>query len=334
MSGTGTRGNGTVTAGIVTYLDRAAMCIEVAESAMAAGADRVVVVLNGCTPESAEALRAWAGDRAGTVELVDLGENTGSAGGFHVALREARRESRWVWLLDDDNVASLSSLDCALTNAERSDVAVLSMVRDSDEAHAEILAGADPRTAYPVPGSFFGVDIVTRLRRRGGRTSDAVAATWELSAPMPQGSYGGLVVRTDVIDAVGLPRRDFELYFDDVEYTRRIVAAGYPIRLVRDATITDLGAKWADTSDGGSYVRAMARSGQIWKTRYSMRNSTFVEWRSGGVPTKARLLLNAGVYFCYAALVTRFDLVFLRAGLRATRDGIAGRLGRTWPYGS
>lgn len=312
----------------VTYGTRHALCLEAVAAFLRNGVDHIIIISNGSSSASLAALESLA-EEEGSVTLLRNIENRGSAPAFAQGISAALDcDAEWVWVLDDDNVPADNALHEALNVAGADpylNVAV-SCVRDSDESHRQILDGVSIPDAYPPPGSFFGVDVIRRLQRK-----------WVRSAPggydggnvrLPQAPYGGLLLARETILQNGLPREGFVLYFDDVEFTRRLVANGTPLLFSSRSVIHDQDTKWAD-HDGGTYVSAMVRSGDVRKIFYSYRNSTLIDWSSAeksGV--RLRFALNFVIYFGYVAFTARIkDIWFTRLFLLAALDGFRGRLG-------
>ncbi|AUS95180.1 hypothetical protein CDQ84_03205 [Clostridium thermosuccinogenes] len=50
--------------------------------------------------------------------------------------------------------------------------------------------------------------------------------------------FVGFFIPKEIIDKVGLPRKDFFIYYDDDEYARRIIKKGYKIYKIRDSIIS------------------------------------------------------------------------------------------------
>ncbi len=139
-------------------------------------------------------------------ELLRLEENVGGAGGFHRGAARAHAEGYdWLWLLDDDTLATGNSLAALLAGAARAPGGVpmllTSQVRWKDER-------LHPMN-YPVPR--------WRWRR-------------ELAAGVADGlllvryaTFVSVVVHRTAIDRFGLPLEHFFIWGDDVEFTARVL---------------------------------------------------------------------------------------------------------------
>ncbi|MCL3817235.1 glycosyltransferase [Aeromicrobium wangtongii] len=307
----------------VTYGDRHAYCLDAVAAFFRNGIDEVVVISNGSSHRSLAALRA--SERTDPrLTVLHTEDNRGSAPAFAEGLCEAlAREAEWVWILDDDNIPEDNALAEALhlvrSQPDPTLVAV-SCVRDTDESHALLLSGVSPDAAFPPPGAFFGVDVLrrTRVARPPERSMR------EECIRLPQAPYGGLLLSRQAVEVCGLPRADFVLYFDDVEYTRRLVASGVILILAPGARIHDQGQKWADHR-GRTYLDAMIMSADKRKIYYSYRNSTVTDWsRATSKRAKLRFAANWISYLAYVLVKSRlrnawFSFLFIRAAIDAVR---------------
>lgn len=135
----------TTVAIIVTYGNRAELCLRVIEAAFGNGVDQALVIDNGSPEENAAKLRFAAANDARIV-LLRQDENLGSAGGIARGLERAiDLRPEYIWFLDDDNLPNADCLARLLcTQSAMSSVfpeAVLYCYRGStriDDLHAII----------------------------------------------------------------------------------------------------------------------------------------------------------------------------------------------------
>jgi GT2 family glycosyltransferase len=291
----------------ITHADRAHLCIKAAESALRAGVDALVIVLNGVKYPSEELIKTYAHGRPG-VHLVQSEVNTGAAGGFYIGLSKALElQGDLVWLLDDDNFPQLDALAVLIDEFQRlsSHTAgippTLCSARKSDPLHANILAGMPAKLAFPPRGSSVGFDVRHHFRRRRSIRyvdSGSCAALTEI----PYAPFGGLLMHKATIEAIGLPLQSLVLYEDDTEYTTRIESAGGNLYLVRDSHIEDGDPKW--TSSGmGRGPSALITGGNSVRLYYGVRNRTLHDLKmANSVRERTMFCINSIVYLTYAAL--------------------------------
>jgi rhamnopyranosyl-N-acetylglucosaminyl-diphospho-decaprenol beta-1,3/1,4-galactofuranosyltransferase len=173
------------------------------------GLDEILVVDNASTDGTEGWLREQAEAGAVPVHTRHLTENTGGAGGFHDGLALAvERGADLVWLMDDDGVPDPDCLERLLEHEGSLDFwgpVVL------DEADAT-------RLVFPIrlPG---GARVVHALAdaeaaARSGLIADVVIP------------FNGVLVTRDLVERIGLPRAEFFIWGDDVEYLWRARRAG------------------------------------------------------------------------------------------------------------
>lgn len=193
-----------VCAVVVTYnrLDLLRECLA-ALGAQERPADTVLVVDNASTDGTAAAVRAefpW-------VELLALEKNVGGAGGFHRGLEEGHaRGYDWIWLMDDDTIATPGALEALLDGARRAPgdrppLLLCSTVRWTDGS-MHPMNRVHPRWRWPVElarGAEEGLMLF--------RTSTFVS----------------LLVHREAVDRFGLPLSHYFIWSDDVEYTARVL---------------------------------------------------------------------------------------------------------------
>ncbi|WP_237111782.1 glycosyltransferase family 2 protein [Nocardioides sp. WS12] len=178
------------------------------------GLERILVVDNASTDGTGE----WLG--ASGVEFETLATNTGGAGGFHHGLEWAVREGAdLVWLMDDDGMPAPDCLDRLLERVERDGL---------EFCGPAVLAEHDPsRLCFPIrlPG---GTKVVHAMAEVEAAAVDGLIE----GVVIP---FNGVLVTRDLVERIGLPREEFFIWGDDVEYLWRAERAGARIATVVDA---------------------------------------------------------------------------------------------------
>jgi rhamnopyranosyl-N-acetylglucosaminyl-diphospho-decaprenol beta-1,3/1,4-galactofuranosyltransferase len=158
-----------------------------------------------------------------------LAENRGGSGGFHAGLDWAlERGADLAWLMDDDGRPDPDCLDLLLAR------------EGLDFWGPVVLAEQDPsRLCFPIriPGSSRVLRRMTDVERaaRDGLVRDVVIP------------FNGVLVTRELVERIGLPRAEFFLWGDDVEFLWRARKAGARVATVVDAhflhpATDDLGA--------------------------------------------------------------------------------------------
>ncbi|MHB1282738.1 MAG: glycosyltransferase [Sulfuriferula sp.] len=315
----------------ITYGDRQALLRQVLDSLPAQGVARVVVVDNGAQWPVSEMLRASYGD---FVDVVTMGRNTGSAGGFKAGIARAMElHTEFLWLLDDDNRPQPGCLDELLGAYARERETVpgdrLAVLAFRPEHQADVAAGVPIRHINARQDSFCGfhvLDIPYKFwrRTRWGRPRGPVPAWVRLDvAP-----YGGLLLGREVVQAIGVPDERFVLYADDTEHTWRITARGGRIVLVTAARIEDLESSWNIKARFGNSFAGWLRGSSELRAWYGMRNQAWFDThrrcRRPAICTLNRLLYMALLRLAAWRSGTGDRYALLR---QAAAAGRAGQLG-------
>ena len=181
------------------------------------GLEQILVVDNASTDGTGEWLATLAEP---TVRHETLATNTGGAGGFHHGLGWAVREgAELVWLMDDDGLPEPDCLNLLLTRVERDGL---------EFSGPAVLAEQDPtRLCFPIrlPGGTRVVHEMATVEAaaRDGLIDDVVIP------------FNGVLLTRDLVERIGLPREEFFIWGDDVEYLWRAERAGARIATVVEA---------------------------------------------------------------------------------------------------
>ena len=220
-----------VVAVVVTW-NRAAL-LERVLRALVAGTTKpgaVVVVDNASTDETPALLERLTDELATPMTIVRLDHNSGGAGGFHAGLAAAQDlDGELFWLMDDDGEPEP---DCLARLLEHMD--------DFDFVGPAVVAEGDvQQLCFPirVPGTASALRSVADVDRAAedGLLRDIVIP------------FNGVLISTALVERVGLPRSEFFIWGDDVEYLWRARAAG-----ARIATVVGARFRHPSTDDLGT----------------------------------------------------------------------------------
>lgn len=247
-----------VAAVIVTYnrVDKLAKVMD-SLAAQTRRPDRIYVVDNASTDGTRAFLDARKSDRLVHLRLT---KNIGGAGGFNEGMKVAYADGfDLVWISDDDaypHADALEKLIEALTNFEKISgyrpTYACSAVRWIDGSWCEMNT---PDTVWDWP-RFYSENSRYFLVRSC--------------------SFVSVLVPRWAIAKHGLPIKDYFIWFDDAEYTRRL-SRTYPGIFVPDSLVThDVGL-----NQGVNY--GMITDSSVWKYEYGARNETSFRRREFGM---------------------------------------------------
>lgn len=300
---------------------------------------KVVVVDNGAQDPIATLVRERGWEAR--VEVVSLGSNTGSSGGFKAGIAAAHASGHeFIWLLDDDNRPQREALQRLFVGYDllggNPDNTMLSLRITTRHIYDATLTHGHLPDIYPADSCkefhLFKRLAAWRVRKRHElvHEQESQAVNFPLFA-IPYATYGGFLFHRDWVARVGYPREDFYLYVDDYEYTHRFVKAGGRIYLCQPSWVEDLDFSWSIETRRIPLI--ISRESSLIRSYYSLRNVVFFEqqfrrfapvyWLN--VCTYFTLILMAGLVFERDPRATwrRWRLL-----LRAFRNGLHGRLGR------
>jgi rhamnopyranosyl-N-acetylglucosaminyl-diphospho-decaprenol beta-1,3/1,4-galactofuranosyltransferase len=252
----------------------------------------VVVVDNASSDGTPEMVRSEFPDAT----LVALSENVGGAGGFHAAIERAHAsDPDWVWVMDDDTIARPDTLERLLA----------APWREAGLREPALLASrVDWSDGAPHPMN------TPILRRRDG--DGLVAAAGAGLLPLRATTFVSLLVSGRAIDRHGLPRREFFLQADDVEFTARILRAGTGY-LVPDSVVEHRTATAHTFAD------------DPFRFYHHLRNTLFMlrgdAWDPAEKPALAWVVIDSSARFMRRS---GWSAESVRTVVRALRDGARG----------
>ena len=158
------------------------------------------------------------------VSFVRNNTNTGGAGGFAKGILLASKyKADWIWLMDDDAVPRINALEELIS----------------------VASNINNKTAVLCSAVYeYGEKALVHRRFFNSRTCTErnlpVNAYTKKSIDIDIASFIGFFLRSKVIKAIGLPTKEYFLYYDDTEYSLRIRKHRLKIKLVPKSTINHL----------------------------------------------------------------------------------------------
>ncbi len=182
---------------------------------------RIIVIDNASTDGTPESLQEKGYLNNPLIEYVRLAENTGGAGGFHEGVKRAYEMGyEWIWLMDDDAEPEPNALEFLAKNFEIKEVSALaSMVVDPDGIsllHRGYVSFQGIFSLFHQPLS--------------------LDAYHQKVVEIDMASFVGILVNRRSVAKIGLPKKEFFIQHDDLEYCLRLRQTG-KILLVPDSII-------------------------------------------------------------------------------------------------
>ncbi len=187
-------------------------CIAALQGQIGAQAD-IVVVDNASTDGTAQAVAALATNK--DITYLNTGANLGGAGGFNLGMRTAVEAGyAFLWVMDDDCIPDPSAL-----------AALLEAHRELEGNYGFLSSIAYWRDGTPCRMNVQKTGLFTKLTDYDNPLSPVIMATF-VSAFFPASR----------VREVGLPIREFFIWSDDLEYTRRL-SRTYPCYAVTGSRV-------------------------------------------------------------------------------------------------
>ena len=158
----------------------------------------IVVIDNNSTDGTEISLKDWIDD--GAIIYINTGINLGGAGGFQKGIRYAvERNYKYIWVMDDDCMPRQNTLQQFIEYDER-------LKGDYGFLTSQVLWKDE---------SICVMNIQKSSKWR--RISD-----FDKMQKVQYASFVSLFLRVEVVKELGLPYKDFFIWGDDWEFTRRI----------------------------------------------------------------------------------------------------------------
>lgn len=271
---------------IVTYnrLNLLKECISMAKN-QTLTPEHIIIVNNASTDQTKEYL-----DSLNNPQLIirHLPENSGGAGGFHEGLKlSLTTDADWSVIIDDD--AMLDSHFLELIDAQASKSSDVQAYAGTVYQNGSI--DLTHRQFYKRPG-FMAVKPDKSIYDQDHFTCDLA-------------SFCGLVVSNELIRKIGLPEKDYFIWYDDTEYS---------IRIREHSPIVVIPAAYLNHKVAVPVVQTPRR--YTWKDYYGLRNRMHMVKKHGNP---------------IDVLYLHFQL-FLRVGLRNWLFHIRHYQGYDWNF--
>jgi len=176
--------------------------------------DEIIVIDNASTDGTEDLVKA----QFPGVTYVKLAKNTGGAGGFYKGMKLAFEKGHdWIWVMDDDSIAMADALE-KLARRDLMDVEQVCAV-------ASTVLDAQGNIYKPCRRLLNGMRL-TKWIFEADKHSVPVERYADAHFEIDTASFVGLLVSRETIEKVGLPKKEFFIYWDDVEYSLRIRRIG------------------------------------------------------------------------------------------------------------
>lgn len=176
----------------------------------------VIVVNNASTDTTAQYLQQWQEKDAGFEKIIlTMESNTGGSGGFYAGIKKAmEQEADWIWVSDDDAYLKEDALKQASDYLDgRTDLGEISAIcgeiikrnGEIDIKHGKCYY----KKGIRICESILPVELYDKKEFEKGTFT-----------------YVGTIMNKKKLQEVGLPNKDYFIYWDDLEHGLRMAKVG------------------------------------------------------------------------------------------------------------
>jgi len=181
--------------------------------------NQIIVINNASTDGTTE----WLNQQP-DIKVVTMIKNLGGSAGFKRGLEEAyQQQLEWIWMMDDDAFPEKECLENLLKEADlqpNKEIVLAPVVIEGDKVDHMHRGYVDfDKIQFPLQ-----VRTNDKIFQREGNIVEISFA-----------SFIGLFIKREIIAKVNYPHPDYFIFQEDLEYSIRIVKAGFPIYLVKNA---------------------------------------------------------------------------------------------------
>lgn len=286
---------------IVTYnrLTKLKKCLAAYE-AQTLSPNYILIIDNCSTDGTKEYLDEWAKHTSlHNPIIIHSPSNSGGSGGFYLGMQEAiKLGAEWIWVADDD---AYPYPDCLKKIAD-----AYGILEEKEKETVQALC------CKVMDNNGISINHRRCIKRFLGQVKENSLLPEKYNEPIVDidiFSFVGTVIRKTAIERVGLPYKEYFIFYDDTEYSFRLRNIG-AIKCVSDAVILH-----------DSLENSIAR--QSWKYYYLFRNKMYTyklyfNWYQCFV---ARCKI---VYMLIRFYPSKLSVIQFRQALRDVRHGKLG----------
>ena len=266
--------------------------------------DEIIVIDNASTDGTEDLAKS----QFPGITYVGMSENTGSSGGFREGMKLAYEKGYdWIWVMDDDAVPMIDALEKLLNPA--------ALLQDKVYALATAVLNRDRSICLDHRRLFDAKKVKEKQISAAKYKEDYFS--------IDTASFTGLLVSRNAIEGVGLPRKDFFIYYDDTEYSLRMREKGIIIT-VPGSKIVHYGERHSPS------MLVRLKRPMNWMHYYVIRNQiyTYHKYNKSRIVFRTRLLAEVLIFFGVVLVFRHSKFQSMKVLIRSVLDGLRSNLGK------
>lgn len=201
----------------------------------------ILVIDNASTDHTKESIQQYIDN--GDIIYINTGKNLGGAGGFNFGMRRAAElDYKFMWIMDDDTIPTPTALE--------------ELIKEDKKLNGDY--GFLSSKVIWKDNSICKMNIQKRTKWRRMRNFETVQN-------IQYASFVSFFIPTKIVKKVGLPYKEFFIWSDDWEYSRRI-SKKFTCKYVPASVVKH----WCNSNVGADIVDAPAN--RINRFSYLFRN--------------------------------------------------------------
>jgi len=191
------------------------------------------------------------------LHYVRMHENTGGAGGFYEGVKRGYEKGyNWLWLMDDDSEPKEDALERLEKYFYLDDVCAL----------APLIVDKNMNILHPHRGYFNFKNVFSGIVKK----IDENEIRKEM-IEIDHASFVGILIKDKVISQIRYPKKEFFIYYDDVEYCIRLRSVGKILLIPKSIIFHKEASKGVERYFLG--IRTIRKKfNTFWINYYSIRN--------------------------------------------------------------
>lgn len=295
-----------VTAVIVTFNRRILLerCVK-AILAQSYQVDQILIVNNASSDGTESYIKEQFSDQLNKIHIINLKTNCGGAGGFYEGMKACLNRDECVWLMDDDGYPEPTCLEKLMQTITDNNFFIGPLVV-SEKKNDELAF------SIRLPNS---LDVVHSVKSISHESIEDVVCP-----------FNGVLIHTDTIKKIGLPRREFFIWGDEIEYLKRAIQYEIPVRTIVSARFFH--PKSANPT-AMFFNKLYFNDTESELKLYCMCRNSYVNWRSyKGIVFS--ILYALKVIWFYS--ITKPSIKKLSVGLNGIYAGMRGNFSGHYKY--